>query len=303
LLLSNPIIQPDFFGRADEMRSEFAARVRPDRTATPQRFAWDYWYVEGQYAYMRSLARHFFSPNLYRAYLALLRGWGEKHLGCSALSELWISYYIDGCHQNLHTDVGQGAWAVVFSLTGWDKRRFTGGETVLLNPVALDYWRHFDPDRPLEHAQLFHHSPSRFNELIVFDARVPHAVTPVEGTRDPMDSRVVLHGWFYSPDLFVDGCLTRAEVKPVVDHLCSGWNKRRSGLGHMHGVLTLRLWVSREGGVERAEPLATTLVSLEGRAGADEKAIALGVEVSGLALFPCSAGSTTIVVPLNAADR
>jgi hypothetical protein len=55
--------------------------------------------------------------------------------------------------------------------------------------------------------------------------------------------------------------------------------------------------------VERAEPLATTLVSLEGRAGADEKAIALGVEVSGLALFPCSAGSTTIVVPLNAADR
>jgi hypothetical protein len=303
LLSSHLVIEREFFGRAADMRAEFEARVGPDRAASPQRLAWDYWYVEGQYAYMRSLARHFFSPNLYRSFLTILRGWGAEHLGCTACSELWISYYVDGCRQNLHTDVGQGTWAIVFSLTRWDQRRFTGGETVLLNPTILDYWRGFDPDRPMEHAQLFHHIPSRFNELIVFDARIPHAVTPVEGSRDPMDSRVVLHGWFNEPTPWFDGCLTRAEAEPAADQLCAAWNLKRSGLGRMHGVLTVRLRISADGEVERVEPLAATLVSLEGRPTAAEQAIAMAVEAAGLARFPRCGGGTAIVLPFIAKDR
>jgi hypothetical protein len=302
MLLTNPITKQGFFNRVGEMRAEFDARVRPERTVTPQRFAWDYWYVDGQYAYMRTLARHFFSPNLYRSFTAQLRCWGESNLGCSALSELWISYYIDGCRQNLHTDVAQGTWAIVFSLTGWDDRHFTGGETVILNPIALDYWRHFDPQRPLEHLELFQHLPPRFNELIVFDARIPHAVTPVEGARDPVDSRVVLHGWFQAPYLLIDGCLGRAEVEPIIDNIRRAWKMQRHSLGRMHGTLTLRLLVKDSGEIVRVEPLATTLTSLEGRKNAGEEAVTYGMHAASLANFPASSGVSTITMPLIAAD-
>ena len=54
---------------------------------------------------------------------------GEDRLGCSRVSEPWLSFYVDGCRQELHADVPQGPWAFVFSLTRWDERPFEGGET------------------------------------------------------------------------------------------------------------------------------------------------------------------------------
>ena len=50
--------------------------------------------------------------------------------------------------------------------------------------------------------------PPRFNQLLVFDPRLPHGVRPVEGTRDPRAARLVLHGWFTQPAPFFQGtCL------------------------------------------------------------------------------------------------
>jgi Rps23 Pro-64 3,4-dihydroxylase Tpa1-like proline 4-hydroxylase len=45
----------------------------------------------------------------------------------------------------------------------------------------------------------------KFNRLTVFDGRYPHGVRAVEGTRDPLRARVVLHGWFTEPAPFFDG--------------------------------------------------------------------------------------------------
>jgi len=45
----------------------------------------------------------------------------------------------------------------------------------------------------------------QFNRLTVFDGRYPHGVRPVEGTRDPLKARLVLHGWFTEPTPFFDG--------------------------------------------------------------------------------------------------
>ena len=42
--------------------------------------------------------------------------------------------------QELHTDADNGPFSFTLSLTRWDERRFTGGETVLLAPRVLDYW-------------------------------------------------------------------------------------------------------------------------------------------------------------------
>ena len=47
--------------------------------------------------------------------------------------------------------------------------------------------------------ELFSLTPPLFNRLTVFDARIPHGVRRVEGTRDPRHGRLVLHGWFTAP--------------------------------------------------------------------------------------------------------
>ena len=47
--------------------------------------------------------------------------------------------------------------------------------------------------------------PPLFNRLTVFDPRYPHGVRAVEGTRDPLKARLVLHGWFTEPAPFFNG--------------------------------------------------------------------------------------------------
>jgi hypothetical protein len=46
--------------------------------------------------------------------------------GCRAISPVWMSYYIDGCGQDLHCDSFHGPFAYVLSLTPWEGRDFTG---------------------------------------------------------------------------------------------------------------------------------------------------------------------------------
>ena len=64
------------------------------------------------------------------------------------------SCYINGCRQGLHADAPHGPFAFVLSLTRWEERRFSGGETLLLQPHVLDYWRSFDPRLGTELPQL-----------------------------------------------------------------------------------------------------------------------------------------------------
>ena len=65
--------------------------------------------------------------------------------------------------QQLHTDSPHGPFAFVFSLTDWDNRTFTGGETMLLQPQILDYWRHYDAKKGLESKSLFELVEPKFN--------------------------------------------------------------------------------------------------------------------------------------------
>ena len=69
-----------------------------------------------------------------------LTTYGQETLGCRTISPPWLSFYIDGCEQQVHADVPQGPLAYVLSLTRWDERSFTGGETTIMQPHVLDYW-------------------------------------------------------------------------------------------------------------------------------------------------------------------
>ena len=52
--------------------------------------------------------------------------------------------------QELHADSPHGPWAFVLSLTDWEHRSFTGGETVIFQPHMLDFWSSFDPAKGFE---------------------------------------------------------------------------------------------------------------------------------------------------------
>jgi hypothetical protein len=298
-----PLVIADFFGRANAMRSEFDARVGPERAAPPHRFVWDYWHVPGQYSYIRTFARRFFSPALYRDFAAALRAWGDASLGCGSFTEPWLSYYVDGCVQELHADIAQGAWAFVFSLTHSEERRFTGGETILLGDTALNYWQQFDSATPIERDRLVDRIPPRFNQLLVFDGRVPHGVARVDGTRDPLHSRVAVHGWFLEPSLRAEGALSAREADAPARALVEAWQRARGHHGRMNGLTPIRVWVDCRGTVERAEALRSTLVSLDGAKEAPSAAVRLALELAGQWHFPEVAGETRLTIPFIANDR
>ena len=180
---------------AASLRATYDAHFEEPRQAHPMRFVWDYWHVPGQYTLHRTQAANYFEPDAFEALTDALTAYGQEALGCRTITPPWLSFYIDGCEQQMHADVPQGPFAYVVSLTRWEERSFCGGETAILQPSVLDYWRGFDSSAGLERTDLVEEVPARFNQLVVFDARLPHGVRRVEGVRDPREARLVLHGW------------------------------------------------------------------------------------------------------------
>jgi hypothetical protein len=297
------IIQPDFFRRASEMRSEFEALVGPARSASWSRFCWDYWYVPNQFAYLRTFARNVFSRELYREFATILRLWGLEKLGSAGWTEPWLSYYIDGCGQQFHSDLLHGPWAWVYSLTRWDCRRFSGGETVLISGRILDYWRKFDPGKPAEVNDILTSIPAEFNQLLVFDGRVPHAVAAVEGAHDPLASRVVLHGWFLPPVARADGALPFPQAEPVLRAITDSWSVQRKEFNRINGLVVFRAHVGANGSIEDVQLVANTLASLDGVVEACTRVQALAHALVSSSHFPKSTGATTITIPFIAGDR
>ena len=194
-------------GSARGLRAVFDAHHDDPRRTHEYRFVWDYWHVPDQYTLLRTPAADYFPARDFAALERRLRAFARDELGCSGLTPVWLSCYVEGMRQELHADVPHGPWAFVLSLTNWDERAWTGGETLILKPETLDYWSSFDADAVVERASLVELVPPRFNRLLVFDPRLPHGVPVVEGTRDPKHGRLVLHGWFNDPEPRLRGAL------------------------------------------------------------------------------------------------
>ena len=204
-----------FYENAQLLRDTFDQRFAEPRQAHADRFVWDYWYVPDQYTLHRTQAATYFDADDFDALADALTTFGQKELGCRSISPPWLSFYVDGSEQALHADVPQGPFAYVLSLTDWEGRAFTGGETTIMQPHVLDFWRGFDSSQGLEFEDLFNTVEPRFNRLTCFDARLPHGVRRVEGERDPRGARLVIHGWFTEPEPFFEGGLDGEAVRPV----------------------------------------------------------------------------------------
>ncbi len=282
---------------APGLRAVFDERFADPRSTRGDRFAWDYWHVPDQYTLVRTPAWLYFPAAKYRAFHRHLVAWGRRTLGCWDVSPPWLSYYVEGCRQELHADVPHGPWAFVWGLTPRGAPRFRGGETLLLRPETLAYWQGFDGRQDRERASFVERIPSRFDRLVVFDPRLPHGVTEVEGTRDPREARLVVHGWFTEPRPFAEGALSARALAGPLDEATADVAAALAQAGALHGTLALRLDVGRDGAVARVRLLADTLVHLEAP-GEEAPVRRLVRRRLAAARFPRARGATRVTFPL-----
>ncbi len=247
-----------FAPEAKALRAHFDERFSDPRSTRGDRFVWDFWNVPGQYALLRTPAWHYFPKELYEAFHQRLVWWGRRTLGCHDVSPPWLSCYVNGCEQQLHGDLPHGQWAWVFSLTPWTRRNFRGGETLLVREEVLDYWSAFESHRGVEEGQLLRAVEPRFNRLTVFDPRIPHGVRRVEGTMDPRDGRLVIHGWFVQPRPFVEGPLSTAKLQARIDDLGAVVGAHLEAGLPLAGMISFGFEVGADGTPSRVRVLCDT---------------------------------------------
>ncbi|KAJ8601357.1 hypothetical protein CTAYLR_004999 [Chrysophaeum taylorii] len=231
-----------------------------------------------QYSLLRTPAAEYFEGELFDKLCVELAEFGRTRLGCDAFTPPWLALYTDGAEMNWHTDAPHGPLAFVLSLTPTGTHAppdadhpsfFQGGETLILKPGVLDYWRRFDGSRGLEVDDILErHDPTPFGRIICFDGRLPHRVSRVEGTRDPRRGRLVLTGWFSEPRTRADGGLSDGEglvpeaarvLDKALDDAFQAFEA--CDLGRVVGFLAVRVLVSVQGAVQASDALCDTLLS------------------------------------------
>ena len=229
-----------------------------------------------QYSMLRTPAAAYFPEELFEEFCEELAAFGQTRLGCDAFTPPWLACYTDGHEMAWHSDASHGPFAFVVNLTpdgcharaesekpGW----FEGGETVLLRPEILDYWRGFDGSRGLEADSIIERvDPAPFGRVVCFDGRVPHSVSRVKGTRDPRRGRLVLTGWFSAPRPSASGGLAEdgapsEEAAAVLDAaLAVAYDAMDElELARVAGFLGVRVAVTAAGVVQSVDALCDTL--------------------------------------------
>ncbi len=286
-----------FSNQASALRQHFEENFSIHKDIRSERFVWDYWYVKNQYQFMRTPAYYYFPKKIYQQFHSQLVQWGREVLGCHDVSPTWLSYYVDGMEQRMHSDVPHGPWAWVYSLTP-SKREFKGGETFILKPQTLQYWQNFVEEENREQSSYMEIIQPDFNRLTVFDPRFPHGVTPVRGTSDPLQARLVIHGWFVEPRPYVVGGLTPAQVQKKLQPALVEMSGVLQQLHHFHGTVSLRLSVTAKGDVSRFQWLTDTLVSLSQNE-TEIKQLKKWIQVRfSNTCFPKTSSASQVTVPL-----
>jgi hypothetical protein len=287
---------PNFYPRANVLRTHFESTFADPMEAKSERFCWDYWSVPNQYRLLRTPADAFFGKNEFKKFLQHLLAWGRENLGCQMVSQPWLSAYIDGSFQNLHSDVPHGPYSFVYSLTPWQARKFTGGETLIAKPRLLRYFSELTADTSHEESDLFLRVEPKFNQLAVFDPRYPHGVARVDGVENLLESRLVIHGWFTEPRPMLEGTLTPTKAQKSLDQIAHHLLRNFEALPYS-GLFSLRLEVEKSGDISEVTILASHLIDKEGLV-ISKRILIQMIESLSEFQFPKSAGQTRVTLPL-----
>ena len=144
--------------------------------------------VPRHYTYLRTTPEAVFPAPLFGRFMSFLRQWCMENLGVTpGIPNLHLM--VNGCKLELHSDFHNGAWGYVYSLTRWEQRKFSGGETALLHDGIPSYKKHHAHGDALYAAALGKISPGLLGKLRPGGsrdcarnlARVAGAGTEVEG--------------------------------------------------------------------------------------------------------------------------
>lgn len=100
-------IVPGFLSEAlaATARRHYDSRFADGRNTEERHFGFDLWHIEGSFTAFRTPAVDFFGDVLWVELETSLVAFGRRELGCQAITPPWLSVYLDGCEQRLHTDV------------------------------------------------------------------------------------------------------------------------------------------------------------------------------------------------------
>ena len=249
-------------GDAERLRAEFDGHFADPARHEPARHqVWNYWYVPQLYTYLRTSPEKVIAEPLLRHFYDTLCVFAREVLGLAYVSWPNLSLYVAGCEQHLHNDSANGRLGYVYSLTR-GARRTIGGETIVL--------REGDPfrdnmERPAAGWGLYDLVEPDFNRLTLFDDRMPHGVSRVEGSMDPVEGRLVLHGHISEGGATTDGPISADQIDSLLAAALAGIEAelRRGPIIH-HGPLTLRLRIGASGRVEQLQPLLNRVARTDG---------------------------------------
>ncbi len=275
ILDNNPAAAPDpirtphrsfdhFLGtqKATEMRHAVEAHFsQPEKHQAATHQVWNYWHVPGLYTYLRTNPEKVIPHELIQAFHARLTEWARQRLGLGHVTWPYLSLYINGCSQGIHNDSTNGRFGFVYSLTPND-RRSRGGETIVFKEG--DHFRS-KLTRPDAGSGLYDLIAPTFDRLVIFDDRMPHGVQRIEGSMDPFDGRLVLHGHISESGVEVDGPLSAGDVQAAV---LPGVQKVLTAEGAAtklyHGPLVVRLKVDPDGRIVSHRLLVDRLARSDG---------------------------------------
>lgn len=290
------LILDDFLPRADAvaMRRQINGHfAEPHRHTADRHQVWNYWHVPGLYTYLRTRPEKLIERALVERFVGSLTIWAQYMLGMGHVTWPNLSLYVDGCEQRLHNDSTNGRFGFVYSLT-WDERKTTGGETIVLKEG--DLFRD-NMGRPSAGSGLLDLIEPKFNRLTLFDDRMTHGVQRVEGSMDPVEGRLVLHGHISESGPFAEGPLDAVAVGravyealgPLLDDV------QRIPVLH-HGPLVLRLTIEASGEVSQVDRLVDRLARADG----NSAGVVVGQVVTLVRAmrFPEAPAATEATVPL-----
>jgi prolyl 4-hydroxylase len=277
---------------AQALRGHYDAHFANPHAHRPETHqSWNYWYVPQLYTYLRTSPEKIVPRALVESFHRNLSRWAAERLGMGHVTWPNLSLYVDGCVQHLHNDATNGRFGFVYSLT-LDSRRSRGGETILLREGDL---LRSNLSRAAAGPSLRELVEPRFNRLTVFDDRVPHGVERVEGSMDPLDGRIVLHGHISESAPIVRGPLAPATVADVVAALAA---RALDSVGRVaaHGPLCARLAIHADGSVGDVRLLVDRLVRADG---GDARPLAeTMLALLRDARFPAAAAASEAFVPI-----
>ena len=243
---------------ATAMRADIDRHFAEPRADSPKTHqVWNYLFVPQLFAYMQTSPEKIIDPDRIAHFCDALKAWSIGTLGMGRVTRPYLDLYVAGCAQGFCNEPQNGRFGFVYSLTR-DARRSVGGDTLVMHEG--DPFRAHLTSAAAEQGFCDTVEP-RFNRLLVFDDRLMHAVSRLEGSMDPVEGRFVLRGHLSEAGTMIGGALPPDAVARPIDFLLNTFAIDAAARIALHrGVLSVRLLVDPSGSVAGCDVLIDRVI-------------------------------------------